>query len=115
MDINKIREKLEKLNAKAEPSKKVDNSSKKWRPSVGKQTIRIVPFKFDKDNPFTELKVHYNIGKRTMISPTNWGEKDPVIDLIKELKNAKGSDNWKLARKLEPKTRVFVPDIERRE
>lgn len=114
MDLKAIREKLNQLNSTKE---KKSDTNKKWKftPSIGKQSIRILPYKYNLDNPFTELKIHYNIGKKTMISPANWGDKDPILDLIKDLRKTNDRDNWQLAKKLEPKTRVFVPIIVRGE
>jgi hypothetical protein len=48
-----------------------------------------------------------------MISPQNWGEKDPIVEFTKELRKTGDKENWRLAKKLEPKTRIFVPVIVR--
>tara|TARA_B100000035_G_scaffold304623_1_gene304575 strand:- start:503 stop:1333 length:831 start_codon:yes stop_codon:yes gene_type:complete len=86
----------------------------KFKPSVGKQTVRVVPFKYNKDYPFTEMQFYYNIGKfRTLASPLNWGEKDPIAEFAKQLRGTNDKENWKLAKKLDPKTRIFVPVIVR--
>jgi hypothetical protein len=50
-----------------------------------------------------------------MIALNNFGEKDPIIEFAKQLKAAGDKDNWTLARKLEPKMRVFAPVIVRGE
>ncbi len=44
-----------------------------WKPPVGKSQVRIVPYAFDKNNPFLEMYFHYEIGKRTMVSPVSFG------------------------------------------
>jgi hypothetical protein len=82
---------------------------------VGKQTIRIVPSAYNKSNPFSELYFHYGIDKNPIISPTNWGEKDPIVEFAKQLRTSKDKESWRLARKLDPKMRVFVPVIVRGE
>jgi hypothetical protein len=84
-----------------------------WKPSVGKQTIRIVPSKFNKSTPFSELYFHYGIGKPVMISPINWGEKDPIVEFAKQLRKTDNPENWKLAKKIEPKVRYFAPVVVR--
>ena len=50
-----------------------------------------------------------------MISPTNWGEKDPIVEFAKQLRKTSDKENWKMAKKLDPKMRVFVPIVVRGE
>ena len=69
MDLDVIKQRLEALSKPA--SNKGGNNEKSlfWKPSVGKQTIRIVPSKFNSKTPFSEfileLKIikywHYNM------------------------------------------------------
>jgi hypothetical protein len=117
MNVDLIKNKLNELS-----TPKGNNSNKKdekaisfWKPTVGKQLVRFVPSKSNPENPFTEIYFHYGIGKRTIISPLNFGEKDPIVEFAKELRKTKDSENWKLAKKLEPKMRVFAPVIVRGE
>jgi len=58
---------------------------------------------------------HYGIGKNTMVSPINWGEKDPIVEFAKQLRQTSDKENWRLAKKVEPKMRIFVPVIVRGE
>ena len=54
---------------------------------VGKQQIRIVPSAvYDSKNPFTELKFYYGITNKVMISPLNFGEKDPIATICSKIK-----------------------------
>jgi len=86
----------------------------KFKPSMGKQTVRVVPFKYNKDYPFMEMQFYYNIGKfRTLASPLNWDEKDPIAEFAKQLRGTNDKENWRLAKKLDPKTRIFAPVIVR--
>jgi hypothetical protein len=117
MNVDLIKNKLNELS-----TPKGNNSNKKdekaisfWKPTVGKQLVRFVPSKSNPENPFTEIYFYYGIGKRTIISPLNFGEKDPIIEFAKELRKTKDPENWKLAKKLEPKMRVFAPVIVRGE
>ena len=50
-----------------------------------------------------------------MISPINFGEKDPIVEFAKQLRNTSDKENWRLAKKLDPKMRVFAPVIVRGE
>jgi len=105
----------QRLEALQKPASTSGNNGKSlfWKPSVGKETVRIVPSKFNKATPFSELYFHYGIGKPVMISPINFGEKDPLVEFAKKLRQTDQPENWKLAKKLEPKVRYFAPVIVR--
>lgn len=115
MDINAIRAKLNALQTQQSRPSGEARKNVFWKPAVGKQTIRIVPSAYNKSNPFSELYFHYGIDKNPIISPTNWGEKDPIVEFAKQLRQSKDKESWRLARKLDPKMRVFVPIIVRGE
>lgn len=115
MDINAIRAKLNALQTQQSRPSGEARKNVFWRPAVGKQTIRIVPSAYNKSNPFSELYFHYGIHKNPVISPTNWGEKDPIVEFAKQLRSTKDKENWRMAKKLDPKMRVFVPIIVRGE
>ena len=115
MDLNAIKE---RLNQMQNSSNQNSGGGKQlfWKPSVGKQTVRVVPFKYNKSNPFTEMQFYYGIGpKKVMASPANWGEKDPIKEFGKQLRQTNDKDNWRLAKKLDAKTRIFAPVIVRGE
>ena len=113
MDLNAIKSKLESFQKNTYNG---NNNKKRFKPSVGKQTVRVVPFKYNKDYPFTEMKFYYGIGSRRVIaSPLNWGEKDPIAEFAKQLRGTNDRENWRLAKKLDPKTRIFAPVIVRGE
>lgn len=115
MDISSIRKKLEALQTQNNRPAGESRKNVFWKPTVGKQTIRIVPSKYNKSNPFSELYFHYGIDKNPIISPTNWNEKDPIVEFAKQLRQTKDKENWRLAKKLDPKMRVFVPIVVRGE
>ena len=115
MDLNVIKKRLESLN-KQTTNSGGGNKNLFWKPSVGKQLIRVVPSKYNKANPFTEMMFYYGIGsKRVMASPANWGEKDPIQEFAKQLRNSNDKENWRLAKKLDAKVRTFAPVIIRGE
>lgn len=118
MDVSIIKQKMAALQQKKEKKtfEKVDYSKFIWKPKEGKAIIRIVPSKFDKKNPFKEIFIHYGIVKYPMLALTNYGEKDPVVEIsdrMKKIPNDK--ESWKMGKKLEPKMRVFVPVVVRGE
>jgi len=116
MDLKSIKNKLSALQTQGQKKEKVDYSKYLWKPKQeGKYQIRIVPSKLDKNNPFKEIFVHYGMSKFPLYALTNWGEKDPIVEFVKQLKQTNDKDNWKLAKKIEPKMRVFTPVIVRGE
>lgn len=109
IDLDAIRKKLGDLQSQT------TRTSSLWKPSPGKNQVRIVPYQHDTDNPFLELFFHYDLGKRNYLSPVTHGESDPVVEFAEKLKSTGNSDDWKLSKKLEPKMRVYVPVIVRGE
>jgi hypothetical protein len=59
--------------------------------------------------------VHYGFSKFPIYALTNWGEKDPIVEFAKSLRNTSEKENWQLAKKLDPKMRVFAPVVVRGE
>jgi len=110
-----LKQKLDTLQQKQPQGQKRDYSLTFWRPTVGKQQIRIVPSAFNSKNPFTELKFYYGITNKVMLSPLNYGEKDPIALFANKLREEYNKENYVLAKKLDPKTRIFVPVIVRGE
>lgn len=115
MDITQIKARLTNLNAKNTPKTGGEKKDIFFKPIVGKQTIRVVPSKFNKDNPFKEIYFHYGIGSKTLLSPINFNEKDPIVDFAAQLRKSKEREDWVLAKKLDPKMRVFIPIVVRGE
>ena len=115
MDLNAIKKRLGEMQSQTNNN---GGNSKQlfWKTSVGKQVVRVVPNKYNKEFPFTEMKFYYGIGsKRVMASPSNWGEKDPIMEFAKQLRQTNDKENWRLAKKLDPKTRIFAPVVIRGE
>lgn len=118
MDINAIKQRLNSLQSNQNTSKKekIDYSKVYWKPKQeGKYQIRIVPSKNNPKNPFQEVFVHYGISKFPIYALTNWGEKDPIVEFAAKLRTTNDKENWVLAKKLDPKMRVFAPVIVRGE
>ena len=115
MNLEQIKKRLEQMNRPSSYNKD-ENKKLFWKPSIGKQVIRVVPSKFNADMPFTEMKFYYGIGdKKTMASPSNWGKPDPIMEFAKKLRQSNDKENWRLAKKLDPKVRIFAPVIVRGE
>lgn len=116
MDIKKIQAKLDSLTApKPKKFEKVDRSVTFFKPTVGKHLVRFIPYKENLENPFVELYFHYGIGPKVLLSPISYGEKDPIVEFSKTLQKSKDPEDWKLAKKLQPKMRTFSLVIDRAE
>lgn len=118
MDIASIKQRLNALQSTNTPGKKekIDYSKVYWKPKEeGKYQIRIVPSKLNPKNPFQEVFVHYGFSKFPIYALTNWGEKDPIVEFAAQLRKTNDRENWVLAKKLDPKMRVFAPVIVRGE
>jgi hypothetical protein len=105
MDISAIKQ---RLNSLQNTSKKTDSL---WKPKPGKYVLRIVPYKFNKQNPFIELLFHYNINNKTYLSPASFGRPDPILEFAEKLKRLGDTENWKAGKKMEPKLRTFAPVV----
>lgn len=118
MDIQAIQNRLESIQNPQKGKGKSNNEEKLkyfFKPGIGKHLIRFVPLKSNPENPFIELYMHYQFGKKTILSPINYGEKDPIVEFAKNLGKSSDPEDWKLAKKIKPKMRVFAPVIVRGE
>ena len=116
MDLSLLKQKLDGLQQKPQSGgQKTDYTKIFWRPTVGKQQVRIVPSAYDSKNPFKELKFYYGITNKVMISPLNFGEKDPIYLFAQKLREEYNKENYILAKKLDAKTRIFAPVVVRGE
>lgn len=116
MDLSVLKQRLDTLQSKPAATQKTDYTTIFWRPSVGKQQIRIVPSAYNSSNPFSELKFYYGITNKVMISPLNFDEPDPIAQFAAKLREGDyDKENYVLAKKLDAKNRIFVPVIVRGE
>ena len=109
LDLSKLKSRLNSLSNKKKKSNLI------WKPKPGKQVVRIVPYKYEPDNPFIELKFHYNINNKTYLSPDSFGRPDPIVEFSNRLKKTGSKEDWQMGRKMEPKMRTFAPVIVRGE
>jgi len=107
IDLNAIRAKLNNLQSQT------TRTNNLWKPEPGKNQVRIVPYQYNKENPFIELYFHYDLGKKNYLSPVTFGEADPVVEFSEKLKSSGNRDDWKLGKKMEPKMRCYLPVIVR--
>jgi hypothetical protein len=109
INLDAIRGRLNKLQ------NTTSRGVEQWKPAPGKHQVRLVPYKFNKENPFIELLFHYGINNKTYLSPSTFGRPDPIVEFAEKLKRMGDKDDWKAAKKMEPKLRTFVPVLVRGE
>ena len=109
MDITAIKARLNQLQ------QATTKTSSLWKPSPGKTQVRIVPYKFNKDNPFIELYFHYDMGDKFYLSPISFGRPDPIEEFATKLKTSGNGNDYKLGKKIEAKMRTYAPIIVRGE
>lgn len=65
-----------------------------FKPEPGVTTVRIIPSKFNKQDPFIDLYFHYKFGNppMTYLSPLSFGQEDPIYDYAKRLQAQAGGD-----------------------
>jgi len=108
MDLDAIKSRLNQLQN--------TQTNAFWKPQPGKSQIRIVPYKYDKNNPFSELFFHYSlVPNKTVLSPLSYGRPDPVQQFADKLKATGNKDEWIQGKRIEPKMRTFVPVVVRGE
>ena len=109
MDLNAIKQRLNQLQTTN------TRTSNLWKPSPGTQIVRIVPYKFNQDNPFIELYFHYGLGDKNYLSPISFGRPDPMEEFAQKLKSTGSKDDYRLGKKIEAKMRTFAPVVVRGE
>ena len=111
IDFDAIRKKLERLSG--------NNRSRNvmWRPTEGEEhTVRLISFPNNEGQPFKELWFYYNIpGQRGLLAPYQFGDKDPIQELITKLRDDGAKESYELAKKLYPSMRCYAAVIVRGE
>jgi hypothetical protein len=108
MDLEAMKKRLSEISSK-------NKKSAVWKPSNGKQNIRIVPSKDQRDNPFIELLFHYDFNGKTYLSPASFGRPDPIAEIANKLRKSGDKDEYELSKKFSPKMRIYAPVIVRGE
>ena len=111
INFDAIRAKLDRLSGNAK------NRSSMWRPQEGEEaTVRLLSFPNNEGLPFKELWFYYNIGdQRGLLAPNQFGDPDPIQELITTLREEGSKESYELCKKLYPKMRTYAPVIVRGE
>ena len=112
IDFDALRKKLGQLSG--------TNSRRNvlWRPQEGEETVvRLLAFQDNDDGlPFSERWFYYNIGNNPgLLAPYQFGNPDPIQELITKLRDEGTKESYELAKKLYPKARYYAPVVVRGE
>ena len=88
-----------------------------WRPTEGEEhTVRLLSFPDNDGQPFKERWFYYNIGNNPgLLAPYQFGNPDPIQELINKLRDDGSKESYELAKKLYPKMRSYAPVVIRGE
>jgi hypothetical protein len=112
IDVSKLANRLKQF----ENEEKQSEASKYiWKPKEGHQAVRIVPYKFNPENPFMELSFYYKLGGKNYLAPCGFGKPDPILEFVETLRSSGVQTERELARKLEAKSRTYAPVVVRGE
>tara|TARA_A200000159_G_scaffold150149_1_gene159243 strand:- start:5454 stop:6254 length:801 start_codon:yes stop_codon:yes gene_type:complete len=112
IDFDALRKKLGQLSG---------NNSRRntmWRPQEGEESVvRLLSFTDNDDGlPFSERWFYYNIGNNPgLLAPYQFGNPDPIQELITKLRDEGTKESYELAKKLYPKARYYAPVVVRGE
>lgn len=107
LDMNQLKRSFDRLKNSRKTTDVI------WKPTQLQTNIRIVPYKFNLENPFIELYFHYNVLGRTYLSPISFSRPDPFVEFAENLRATGETDKWKASKRLMPKLRTFAPIIVR--
>ena len=113
LNVKKLAARLKDLE---DGSKGSEFANLLWKPSEGTpQVIRIVPYKFNPEDPFITLKFYYKIGGKNYLAPCTFGKPDPVQEVAESLRSSGITVEMELAKSLNPTARTYCPIIVRGE
>jgi len=111
IDFEKIRKKVAQLSGDS------GNDKKKmfWKPEEGEHQVRLLPFTDNDGQPFKELHFYYDLVPYGILTLHQFGEDDPVQEMINNLRDEGTDETFAIAKKLYPSMRCYAPVIVRGE
>ncbi len=111
IDFEALKRKLDKLSGTTK------SRNTMWKPVEGEEhTVRLLSFPDNDGQPFRELMFYYNIpGQRGLLAPSQFGQRDPIQELINKLRDEGTKESYEMAKKLYPKMRIYAACVVRGE
>lgn len=114
LNLDAIKNKIATLHGE----NRTQNSSnvQLWKPDVGEYVIRAMHWPAhlkltNEGEPFVERWFYYNIARRGILAPYQFGKEDPIHDLRLELFRTKKPEDKLIAKKLFPRMRCYTPIV----
>lgn len=121
-DLDAIRKKIEQLSSNKKSSNTNGNQKDRpkinwFKPTLGQIDVRFLPYSDSNGQPFQEIAYYDSklLSDRRFVTPNQFGEEDPVFDLLTQLRKDRSKEAWKLWRNLQPKERYYAPILVRNE
>lgn len=88
-----------------------------FKPGLGQHDIRFLPYTDANGQPFQEVAYYDSklLSEMRFVAPTQFGLKDPVLELLTELKKDRSKEAWTLWKNLTPRERYYAPIVVRGE
>lgn len=123
-NLQAIQERLSEIQNGGKPKKKTSSKEKGpslpfWKPELGDNFIRFVPFQDKNGQPFYQVGFYTSellVGQDgwRQVAPAQFGEEDPIFDLLTTLsKQRQPTEIFKLMNNLRPKDSYYAPILVR--
>lgn len=120
INLDLIKKRLGELNKTGNGGGDGQKKNTFWKPEAGEHRIRIVPYLYNSENPFVEVEMYGYLDRGT-VSPKNWGEPDPIDEVMQAIRkksnddtrNGNPNEDWKIAGKLRSSIRFNLPIVVR--
>lgn len=116
-DLNAIKRKIEDLSG-GQKAGKTNRPKLNWfKPQIGTYNIRFLPYQDANGQPFQEVSYYDNklLSERRFVAPAQFGQEDPIFDLLNELRKDHSKKTWRLIGMLRPRERFYAPLLVRGE
>ncbi len=124
-NLQAIQDRLSEIQNGGKPKKKTTGTKEKgptlpfWKPELGDNFIRFVPFQDKNNQPFYQVGYYTSEllvgeGGWRQIAPAQFGEEDPVFNLLSTLSSKRQpTEIFKLMNNLRPKDSYYAPVLVR--
>lgn len=125
-NLQAIQDRLSEIQNGGKPKKKSSGTQKEkgpslpfWKPELGDNFIRFVPFQDKNNQPFYQVGYYTSellVGPEgwRQVAPAQFGEEDPVFNLLSKLSSKRQpTEIFKLMNSLRPKDSYYAPILVR--
>lgn len=116
-DLSAIKRKIEDLSGGPKAGKTNRPKLNWFKPQIGTYNLRFLPYQDANGQPFQEVSYYDNklLSERRFVAPAQFGQEDPIFDLLNELRKDRSKETWRLIGTLRPRERFYAPVLIRGE